>query len=83
MRRQAIQIGQLLHLAVTNVAPGLMPFLNDRGVASGRETFARVLEGRIPAPGIGTDYAHPLFQQVKRRLTPHADPGLQVTWLAE
>ncbi|MNF78349.1 hypothetical protein D3C84_605290 [compost metagenome] len=60
-----------------------MPFPDDRGVARGGEAFARVLERRVPAPGIGTNHAHAALEQIQRGFATDANPGIQIPWLAK
>src|SRR3972149_4666575 len=71
-RRQLIEIRQFLQMAIADLAAGLVTFPDDRGVARPGEAVARVAEGGVPAPAVGSGQAHPLLEQEQRRLPPHA-----------
>src|SRR5215471_20030247 len=50
--RQLLEIAQLLHVAVRDLPPSLVPFPDDRGIARLEPALARVHERRVPAPGV-------------------------------
>jgi hypothetical protein len=46
-RRQRIEVREFFHLPITDIAPGLVPFPNDRGITVSGKPFASVFERRI------------------------------------
>src|SRR5689334_7558204 len=63
VRRQLLEIMQLLQMRVANLAAGAMAFPDQSRVTGFRHLAARVRERRIPAPRIGADETHAAFQQ--------------------
>src|SRR5215212_1213476 len=66
--RQALEIGELLDMAVGALHAGAVPLPDDRRVAGLRKAFGRVYEGSVPAPGIGSGNADAAFSEVERCL---------------
>ena len=62
-------------MAVADVAPGLVAFPDQAGVVAFGVFHRRVLEGRVPAPGVGARQAHAALEQVHRGLVAHAAAG--------
>src|SRR3982074_611018 len=58
--RQWLEIGQLLHMTITNLAASLVTFPDDAGIAGLEKTLVRERERRVPAPAIGAGDAHAL-----------------------
>jgi len=80
--RKALQVAQLLEVAVADLAPGAMPFPDQPGIAGLGDTPAGVREGRIPAPAVGAGEAHPALQQVQGRILADAATAVDEIILA-
>src|SRR5687767_10149537 len=58
MRRQHLEIVQLLDVAVADLAPGLVPFPDHLHVLRRRVALRHVLVVRVPGPAVGAGDAH-------------------------
>src|SRR6478609_6998975 len=65
---QRVEVRELLHVAIADLASGLVAFPDDAGVAGLGEAFGRVAERRVPAPAVGAGHAYALLQEKQRRL---------------
>src|SRR5580698_4833158 len=63
-RRQLVEIGELLHVAITDLAAGLVSFPDEACVAGFREPFAGERKRCVPAPAVGAGHTHTLSGQV-------------------
>src|SRR2546425_2714869 len=79
---QRLEVVQLLEVAVADLAPGLVPLPDQRGVAGLLEFRLRMNERRVPRPGVGARHAHAALEQVQRRLPAHARARRHVVGLA-
>src|SRR3989441_6914689 len=79
---QRLEVVQLLEVAVADLAPGLVPLPDQRGVAGLLEFRLRMNERRVPRPGVGARHAHAALEQVQRRLAAHARARRHVVRLA-
>ena len=66
---------QLFQVTVADVAAGLVPLPDERGIAGLGILLRRIGKRRIPAPTVGTRQAHALFQQGQRGIFTHATAG--------
>src|SRR5271163_3662587 len=62
-RRQRVEIGQLLHVAIADVASGLVTFPDDARVAALEKARGGERERRVPAPAVGAGNAHAMLEQ--------------------
>src|SRR4029078_6129677 len=74
---KGVEVRQLLHVAIADLAPRLVALPDDRGVAGLLVAFRRVADRRVPAPRIRAGDADALLQQEQRRLAPHAATGVE------
>ena len=81
--RKPFQIAQLLHMAIGNLATGLVAFPDDRWVMRFEPALAGMHEGRVPAPGIDAGDAHAARGQIKRGVAAHAAAGSEVLIAAD
>src|SRR5262245_8049959 len=72
VRRQSVQVDELLHLEIADLATCLVSLPENGSVLRSAESFEHVLECGIPAIGIGAHHAHTSFQQPHRGLTSQA-----------
>src|SRR2546428_2372518 len=79
---QRLEVVQLLEVAVADLAPGLVPLPDQRGVAGLLEFRLRMNERRVPGPGAVARHAHAALEQVQRRLPAHARARRHVVGLA-
>ena len=50
---QRLEIGQLLHVAIADLAARFVTFPDDAGIAGLEKTLVRKRERRVPAPAVG------------------------------
>src|SRR6202171_5225295 len=65
--RQLVEIGELLHVAIADLAAGFVAFPDDAGVAGFEEALVGERERRVPAPAVDAGDTHALAEQIKRR----------------
>ena len=80
--RQLVEVGQLFHMAITDVAAGLVAFPDDARVAGLEKPLMREREWRVPAPAVDAGDADALLEQKKRCLAAHAAARVEVPGLA-
>src|SRR5215210_368425 len=79
--RQLLQVGQLLDLAVRDLASRKVPFPDNGRVVVQLEPGSGEGERRIPAPRVGADEPDPPARQVQRGRSPHSAPTIEVIFL--
>jgi hypothetical protein len=57
-RRQLVEVGELFHVAVADLAAGLVAFPDDAGVAGFEEALVGEGERRVPAQAVDAGDAH-------------------------
>src|SRR5208282_4115052 len=80
--RQLVEIGELLHVAIADLAPRLVAFPNEAGVAGLGKPLARERERRIPAPAVDAGDADALLEQIERGFAAHAAALVEEVGLA-
>src|SRR5262245_59467049 len=65
-------------MAIGNLPPGLVAFPDDLRVVLLEPAFARVVEWRVPTPGVDTGNAHAARGEIKRRFAAHAATGSEI-----
>src|SRR5215212_6073816 len=80
-RGQLLALVQLLDVAVTDMASGLVAFPDQAGVFGLRVFLGGVDERRVPAPAIDAGQPHAALKQVHCRLIAHAAAGSDVILL--
>src|SRR5437762_1830332 len=74
---QGVEVGELLHVAIADLAPRLVALPDDAGVAGFLVALSRIAERRVPAPRVGAGDPNALPEQKQRRLAPHAAAGIE------
>src|SRR4051794_29209247 len=62
--RQCIEVGELLHVAIADLASRLVAFPDDTGVAGLLVALCGVAERGVPTPRIRAGHANALLEQV-------------------
>src|SRR5437868_1865697 len=76
--RERFEIVQLFEVAITDLAPGLVTFPDQVGIAGRGIFLLGVDKGRIPAPAIGAGQPDAAFEEVQGRVAPNAAAGRDV-----
>jgi len=82
VRRQRLQIVQLLQVAIADLPTGPVSLPDQSGIPGLPMPFRRVHEGGIPAPSIRACQFHSGLQQVQRGFATHSAAGIDVIILA-
>src|SRR5437899_868531 len=79
---QRFEIVQLFEVAIADLAPRLVPFPDQPGIASRGVFLLGMDKRRIPAPAVGAGQPDAAFKQIERRLAANAAAGRDIIRLA-
>ena len=82
VRRQRLEVVQLLDVAVADLAARLVALPDQLGIPGLGVFLGRVDERRVPRPGVGAGDLHAARGEIERRLAAHAAASRHVVGLA-